>query len=124
MSRVLSGIFVPTMYAGLVDAAHFDAVEIEDMIEDGAFELVPAMDNPDETPCAVSVRLHYSRGGVETVQDFYYDPTEPGAREIAVAEADALAASLGSIIIHLDPDTNPEFVLKGGAYQLYKEATK
>lgn len=103
---------VATMYAGLVPVREFDAVEIEDMIEDpdAPGELIVA-DQKGDSVTALSVRLHYRRGGVETVSDFWFDPSTPEGRQQAESKANDLAVSLGDMIMMADPELKVEYVL-------------
>ena len=104
---------VATMYDGLVCINQFDAVEIERMVThpQAPDELVPAEGEAGEIAIAVSVRLHYRRGGVETVFDFRFDPATPGAEESASQAADQLAFSLADMILMSDETLTSEYVL-------------
>lgn len=84
-------------WRGLRPIAEFDEVEVHEMKEpeDEPNELWQASDCDDDTSvCAYSVFLHCREGGIECVQDFRFDPSEPGAADEAKAEADMLAEQL------------------------------
>ena len=119
-------VMAVTMYAGLQPISKFDAVEVEPMIEDehDPAELVPSSDDPIMTVCAHSVRLHYRSGGVETVADFRFDPSEPGANAVALSQADIMAASLGTMIMADDPTLPRRYVLRDAQLKLIEEALK
>ncbi len=104
---------VPTMYSGLVPISEFNAVEIHKMASaiDGD-DLMPIEDvEPGSSVIAFSVCLHFRRGGIDTVQDFHFDPTEPGARTVAERDAEELALSLSDMILMSDPSLEPKYVL-------------
>lgn len=103
---------IATMYCGLIPVHQFDAVEIEEMTQDSITptELVPA-DQEGDVVAAISVRLHYRRGGVETVGDFWFDAPGIGGRNAAEQKARELALSLGDMIMMADPALEPEYVL-------------
>jgi hypothetical protein len=83
-------------WQGLQPISDFDEVEIHEMVEDpeepGALLQKVCDEDCDHT--AYTVFLHLHEGGIETVQDFWFDPSEPGAAEEAKAEADMLGTQL------------------------------
>jgi hypothetical protein len=114
------------MYAGLQPISKYDAVEVEPMIEDehNPAELVSSSDDPIMTVCAYSVRLHVRTGGVETVADFRFDPSEHGTNAEARSQADIMAASLGTMIMAEDPTLPRRYVLQEAQLKLIEEALK
>lgn len=86
-------------WLGLRPINLFDAVEIHPMIddEDGG-DLVQASDDGAASVTAFTVFLHLRDGGIETVRDFRFDPSSPGAGEYAAEEAAACAASLEDLL--------------------------
>ena len=103
---------VPTECGGLQPISMFDAVEIEEMIADPATgDLTPGCDDRTATPVAVSVRLHYRRGGVDTVADFHFDPAEPGAKWAAEKSAHDLGTMLSDMILAADPSLGRSYVI-------------
>lgn len=96
MHRILTQSF------GLVSAEMFDAVELEAMVFDAeSQDFIPA---DGEQPEAYSVRVHLAKGGVDTVQDFSFDPSEPGADERAKAHAQQYGLMIADIIKAANPD--------------------
>lgn len=82
-------------WRGLRPVTEFDEVEIHAMCEgeeDG--DLWNILDCPGESPVAYTVFLHCVAGGIETVQDFRFDPSEPGGEQSAREEAKMLAEQL------------------------------
>lgn len=82
-------------WRGLRPITEFDEVEIHAMCEgeeDG--ELLQASDCPGESPVAYTVFLHCVKGGIETVHDFRFDPSEPGAYKAAKKQAKMLSEQL------------------------------
>lgn len=121
---------VPTMYGGLVPVREFDAVEIENMTDDlnAPGELIVADDGWREpgqkrdTVTAISVRLHYRRGGVETVSDFTFDPATPDGKAAAESKARDLAVSLSDMIMMADPELKVDYVLGGNVAKELRSA--
>lgn len=85
-------------FPGLQPISLFDAVEVHPMVEHGEDGLIQASDDPLSTPCAFTVFLHLRKGGIETVRDFWFDPTEGGSMEVAAKEAADCAASLEDML--------------------------
>lgn len=86
-------------WRGLRPISEFDEVEIHAMgcAEDSCItgELWQLDDcSPGSPAVAYSVFLHCAEGGIECVQDFPFDPTEPGLMEVAKQEAEMLAEQL------------------------------
>ena len=118
-------LMISTMYDGLKPAALFDALEVEPMVWCAeADSLVPEGDGGDGSPTAISVRAHYRTGGVDTLADFLYDASEPGAREEAQRAADRYAASIGTVIMQADPTLPYTYVLNKDQLEFIEEALK
>lgn len=83
-------------WQGLQPISEFDEVEIHEMVEDpeSPGDLLQASDFDGVDPVAYTVFLHLHEGGIETVQDFWFDPSEPGAAEEAKEQADMLETQL------------------------------
>lgn len=97
---------------GTVSLGAFDAVEIERMTDDenNIGGLALSSDSPQRPANAISVRWHYRRGGVETAQDFPFDPNSPESEGAAMANAKSLAMILGGMILQADQDLTQEYV--------------
>lgn len=94
-----------TQSFGLVSAEMFDAVELAAMVLDAdSQDFIPADGDFTE---AYSVRVHLTTGGVDTVQDFPFDASEPGAD----ARAKAYAQQYGLMIADIIKAAHPELPL-------------
>jgi hypothetical protein len=83
-------------WQGLQPISEFDEVEIHEMVEDSDMPGTLLQKTCDEsaTHTAYTVFLHLHEGGIETVQDFWFDPSEPGACDNAKTEAGMLETQL------------------------------
>ncbi len=81
-------------WRGLRPVAEFDEVEIHAMCDGEDGELWQATDCPGDSPVAFTVFLHCAAGGIESVQDFRFDPSEPDGEQSARQEAEMLAEQL------------------------------
>jgi hypothetical protein len=84
--------------AGLRPIMDFDEVEIHAMGDGEDGELWRAVDCPGQEVTGYTVFLHRASGGIECVQDYRFDPTEPGAAESAKQEAGMLGEQLHSML--------------------------
>lgn len=109
----IKGVRISTMYRGLVPIEAFDAVEIENMIDDPdvAGGLIPRSDYDEQPPAAFSVRLHYRTGGVETIQDNRFDAADPSSVSAAETVTVNHALSLSDLLLASDPDLTLVHVL-------------
>lgn len=83
-------------WQGLRPIEEFDEIEIHEMVEDpdSPGDLVQASDYPEAPVTAYTVFLHCHSGGIETVQDFWFKSSQPGAAEAAKEEATQLGTQL------------------------------
>lgn len=86
-------------WCGLRPITEFDEIEIHEMGEGEDGELWQAVDCPGQPVVGFTVFMHCVQGGVETVQDFRFDPTEPGAAEPAKREAGMLGEQLRTMLL-------------------------
>ena len=99
IGNVLKKIPRVQTWLGLRQISLFDAVEVHPMIDDDSGEdLEQACDDPTASVTAFTVFLHLREGGIETVRDFRFDPSEPGAMEAAASEAADCATSLEDML--------------------------
>lgn len=104
---------VDMMYSGHRPLAEYDAVEIEDMVQDPMDhqDVTPAVDYPELPVTAFSVRLHLRSGGTDTVKEIFIQGSDDYARSHAERKARDLAVMLGNRIIATDPALERRYVL-------------
>jgi hypothetical protein len=83
-----------------------------------------AGDDAQYDPDAISVFVHCKAGGTECVADFPFDPSEPGTEAAARAAADALAASVGSVIANAHAHLPHTYIMRQGHLDLIEGALK
>jgi hypothetical protein len=81
-------------WRGLRPIEEFDDVEIHAMGDGEDGEVWQLTDCPGQAITGYTVFLHCVVGGIETVQDFLFNPTGPGAAESAIQEAGMLGEQL------------------------------
>lgn len=86
-------------WAGLRPVVEFDEIEVHPMGRGEDAELWQAVDCPGQEVVAYTVFLHRTSGGIECVQDFGFDPSDPGAAESAKPEAEMLGEQLHDMLL-------------------------
>lgn len=103
-------------WRGLRPISEFDEVEIRAMgaaddLSGGLWQLEDC--SPGSPTVAYSVFLHCGEGGIECVQDFYFDPNEQGLEDNARQDAEMLAEQLydmlraSGMLLWLRSDSHP-----------------
>ena len=109
-------LMIETQSAGLRLASDFDAIEIHEMVYDDELGYQPLtqanINEAQYDPDAISVFVHCRSGGTECVADFPFDPSEPGSEEVARKLADALGASVASIIANAHPHLPHSYIMR------------
>jgi hypothetical protein len=121
-------LMIETQSAGLRPASEFDAIEIHEMVYDpdtGDYSTASSVgDDAKCDPDAISVFVHCRTGGIECVADFPFDPSEPGTEEAARKLADALGASVASVIANAHPHLPHTYIMRQEHLDLIEGALK